>query len=494
MFTTFGRAIVRNPWKVIAVWLVLLVGSFFAPRLADQVSTDQASFLPSSYESVEAQQLAERAFGQGAGASATIVVKRVDGQPLGVADTERVGELAQALTSAGIDRVAAAATGQQAISPNRQVQLVNIALTGAPADPVLGDAVMSIRDRTAATLDGSGLSYAVTGDVAFIVDNQDAFDTALLVVSIVTLALVVGLLLVIYRSPVAAFLPVVVVGVVSAVSSAVIALFVKAFGMQVDQSLLTILTVVLYGVGTDYIVFLLFRYRERLRVGDAPKEALAAAVSRVGEVIASAAAAIVIAFGALLLAVFGGFRSPGPGLAIGVVVMAIAAVTLVPAIVSLIGTKVFWPSKSWQRAPKGSVFQRLGRFTGRRPAVVALASGGSDGRAGAGRVQSQGRLRPARTTAHRHGVGTRRRGPAGRLPGRCAQPDHRVRAGGRRPAPRPGDAGQLRAVVDPGARRRQPDARARRQSRHDQFGRHGRPDQPAAGDQPVLESGARPGR
>ncbi|MBG6105767.1 MULTISPECIES: MMPL family transporter [Micromonospora] len=376
MFARFGRAIVLNPWKVIAVWLVLLVGSFFAPSLADQVSTDQASFLPSRYESVQAQEVAERAFGQGDGASATIVVKRADGNPLGAADTERVGQLAQTLQGAGIDRVGAAVTGPQAVSPNKLVQLVNVSLTGPPADPVLGDAVVSIRDKAKSTLEGSGLSYAVTGDVALLVDNQDAFDTALLVVSIVTLALVVGLLLIIYRSPVAAFLPVVVVGVVSAVSSAVITLFVKAFGMQVDQSLLTILTVVLYGVGTDYIVFLLFRYRERLRAGDDPKNALATAVSRVGEVIASAAAAIVIAFGALLLAVFGGFRSLGPGLAIGVVVMAIAAVTLVPAIVSLIGPKVFWPSKSWQRTPRGSVFQRLGRFTGRRPAVVALASGG----------------------------------------------------------------------------------------------------------------------
>jgi RND superfamily putative drug exporter len=56
--------------------------------------------------------------------------------------------------------------------------------------------------------------------------------------------------------------------------------------------------------------------------------------------------------------------------------MALAAVTLIPAVVSLLGPKVFWPSKSWQRIPKGTAFQRLGRFTGRRPAVVALVSGG----------------------------------------------------------------------------------------------------------------------
>ncbi|GAA3388124.1 MMPL family transporter [Cryptosporangium minutisporangium] len=376
MFTKFGRLVVHHPWKVVAIWLVLLVGSFFAPSLADQVSTDQASFLPSRYESVQAQELAERAFDQGDGATATIVVKRNDDQALEPADTERVGRLAQTLQSAGIEHVGAAVTGPQAVSPNKEVQLVNIALIGAPADPVLGDAIVAIRDKARSTLADSGLSYAVTGDVALIVDNQDAFDSALMIVSIVTLVLVVGLLLVIYRSPVAAFLPVVVVGVVSAVSSATITLFVKAFGMQVDQSLLTILTVVLYGVGTDYIVFLLFRYRERLRAGDASKSALTTAVSRVGEVIASAAAAIVIAFGALLLAVFGGFRSLGPGLAIGVIVMAVASVTLVPAIVSLIGPKVFWPSKSWQRTPRGSVFASLGRFTGRRPAIVALASGG----------------------------------------------------------------------------------------------------------------------
>ncbi|MEO3778341.1 MMPL family transporter [Micromonospora sp. B11E3] len=376
MFSRFGRLIVLNPWKVIAVWLVLLVGSFLAPRLADQVSNDQASFLPSSYESVQAQELAERAFSQGNGASATIVIKRVDTQPLTEGDAARVGELAQALNTAGIERVTSAATGPQAVSPNKQVQLVSIVLSGSPADPKLNDTIVSIRDKTSSMLKGSELSYAVTGDGAFLLDNQEAFDNALLVVSIVTLVLVVGLLLVIYRSPVAALLPVVVVGVVSAVSGAAVALVVRAFGMQVDPSLATILTVVLYGVGTDYIVFLLFRYRERLRAGDSPKEALTAAVSRVGEVIASAAAAIVIAFGALLLALFGGFRSLGPGLAIGVIVMAIAAVTLVPAIVSLIGPKVFWPSKSWQRAPRGSIFQRLGTFTGRRPALVAVASGG----------------------------------------------------------------------------------------------------------------------
>jgi RND superfamily putative drug exporter len=196
------------------------------------------------------------------------------------------------------------------------------------------------------------------------------------IVGIATIVLIIVLLALMYRSPVAALLPVVTVGLVSTVAPGLIAWCAKAFNFQVDQSLQILLTIVLYGVGTDYIVFVLFRYRERLRAGEDPKQALVTAITRVGEVIASAAGAIIIAFSALLLAIFGGFRSFGPGLAIAVALMALAVVTLIPAVVSLLGTKVFWPSKSWQRTPKGTAFQRLGKFTGRRPGVVALISGG----------------------------------------------------------------------------------------------------------------------
>jgi RND superfamily putative drug exporter len=377
MFGRLGRLVVHNPWKVIAVWVLAAIAILaFAPSLNDVKTQDQANFLPNSYESVQAQELAKQAFGQTNDATATIVVKRNDGGPLSAADQAKVGDLAQRLESAHIDRVTGVVTGPQAVSPNKEVQLVNVGLSGTQDDPKLMDAVKSIRDVAGSALSGTSMAEAVTGDVAMGLDNQDAFDTALVIVSIATVVLILGLLLFIYRSPVAALLPLLVVGIVSAISPGLIALVAKASGLQVDQSLQIILTIVLFGVGTDYILFLLFRYRERLRAGEPSKQALVSAVHRVGEVIASAAGAIVITFMALLLAVFGAFTSLGPALAIAVVVMALAAVTLVPAVVSLIGTKVFWPSKSWQRVPRGTTFQRLGRFTGRRPGVVALVAGG----------------------------------------------------------------------------------------------------------------------
>jgi RND superfamily putative drug exporter len=377
MFERLGRLVVHNPWKVIASWVLITIAIVaFAPTLADVTTSDQANFLPSDYESVQAADIAKQAFGQNNQASATIVVKRQDSQVLTEGDRSTIGDLGTAIEGARIDRVQGVLTGDQTLSPNKKVQLISIELEGLGDDPKLVDAIKDIRAEATNAVKGSDLEYAVTGDVAMYADNASAFDTAFLIVGLATVVLIIGLLLLIYRSPLAALLPIFTVGLVSVVAPGLVAWLAQAFNFQVDQSVQIVMTIVLYGVGTDYIVFLLFRYRERLRAGDDPKTALVAAVAKVGEVIASAAAAIIIAFMALLLAVFGAFTSFGPGLSIAVALMAIAAVTLIPAVVSLLGTKVFWPSKSWQRTPKGSMFQRLGKFTGRKPAVVAVASGG----------------------------------------------------------------------------------------------------------------------
>jgi len=163
--------------------------------------------------------------------------------------------------------------------------------------------------------------------------------------------------------------------VVSQVATGVISDVNKALNLNADSSISTILIVVLFGIGTDYILFLMFRYRERLRDGQNPKQAMVEAVERVGEVIASAAGVVIAAFLALLLSTLSVLRSIGPALAIAVAVTLIAGLTLVPAVVSLLGPRVFWPSKSWKQAPKGTRFAAIGRALGRRPAIFAGASG-----------------------------------------------------------------------------------------------------------------------
>jgi RND superfamily putative drug exporter len=377
MFDRWGRFVVRRAWWVIGGWLVgafLIIG--LLPGLSAITSGDQGSFLPDRYESVQAMNLAKTAFPAQATSTAIVVVKRSDGGPLTAADQDRAGALATAIAGAHIAGTGPPLTGPQAVAPNRLVQLISVPVTAATTDSQgQMDAVTKTRDVIRASLGGSGLSAGVTGQAAQIVDNNDTFTTAFAVVGGATFLLIIVLILIIFRSPIAALLPIVVIGVVLQVSSNLIAAAGKLFGFHVDQSLQTLLLIVLYGIGTDYLLFLLFRYRERLRAGDDKKTAMVYAVARVGEVITSAAAAVIVAFLALLLATFGGFGSLGPALAIAVFVMLVTGLTLIPALVSLIGPATFWPSKAWRREPKGTAFVRIGAALGRRPAVAAVSSG-----------------------------------------------------------------------------------------------------------------------
>jgi putative drug exporter of the RND superfamily len=378
MFGWLGRFVVRRAWWVIGGWVVAAAAVIVtAPSLADITSADQGSFLPSSYESVQAIDLSKSAFPQQAVSTATIVLKRSDGKPLTPADSDTVGQVALALKAKNIGHTFGYVTGPQAVAPDRSIQIVNVGLEApTPDDPALLDAVRRLRAELGPALTDSGLTAGVAGDAAGYVDNEKTFNSAFAVVGLATIVLIIGLVLLIFRSPIAALLPILVIGVVYTVATKVIAAVGKVFDLNVSQDLQTVLLIVLFGIGTDYILFLLFRYRERLRLGEDKRTAMVVAVERVGEVIASAAAAVIVAFLALLLASLGFFGSLGPALAIAVGLMLVTALTIIPAAVSLLGRYVFWPSKSWQRQPKGTLSHRLGASVGGRPVVVAAASGG----------------------------------------------------------------------------------------------------------------------
>jgi len=84
---------------------------------------------------------------------------------------------------------------------------------------------------------------------------------------------------------------------------------------------------------------------------------------------------VIVAFLALLLSTLSVLRSLGPTLAIAVAVTLLAGLTLVPAVVSLLGPRVFWPSKAWRREPKAARFSAIGAAMGRRPGLFAAVSG-----------------------------------------------------------------------------------------------------------------------
>src|SRR5581483_8583535 len=261
-------------------------------------------------------------------------------------------------------------------SDNRLVQTVSVQMpdmTPGNQDELF-DATTALRKTLDRLTAGTGLVEGTTGAVAQGLDQKNAAGSADAIVAVGTVVLIMLLLLLIIRSPLIALLPVLVVGLVTVAANGLIALVVKAAGLKADSSISSLLIVVLFGIGTDYILFLLLRYRERLRLGEDRKAAMVSAVSRVGEVISSAAGVVIVAFLAMTLSSLSFFRSMGPSLAIAVTVTLLAGVTLVPAVVSLLGTRIFWPSKSWRAEPRAARAAAIGHAMARRPALFAGAS------------------------------------------------------------------------------------------------------------------------
>jgi putative drug exporter of the RND superfamily len=370
--------VVRHPWRVIAVWIIAAV-AVIATSPGLPTTTNESSFLPSSYESIRAMNLQNQAFpqtGQVTSAASIIVFARSGGGPLTAADSAKITSIAAQLNDRHIPNIVGITAGAR--SPNHLVQTALVAMPNSVVNgsgTQAGDAIKVLRADIKPLMPGTGLTEGVTGSAAQQLDSQQSSDKAEKIVLLSTLVLILILLLLIFRSPIIAFLPLIVIALVSQVATGLISDVNKALNLNTDSSISTILIVVLFGIGTDYILFLMFRYRERLRAGEDSKQAMVSAVTRVGEVISSAAGVVIVAFLALLLSTLSILRSMGPALAIAVATTLVAGLTLVPAVVSLLGPKVFWPSRSWRREPEAARFTAIGRAVGKRPAVFAAVSG-----------------------------------------------------------------------------------------------------------------------
>ena len=374
MFTGLGRLATRHPWLVILGWIVVSVVIIAtAPKLS--ATSDQSEFLPSKYESIRAANLQSDAFPQQSAVGAILVFDRQDGKPLTEADSADVQKIVADLQPK-LDPVFAGIAAQPP-SPNKFVQIaaVGIAKDKNAFDPDAIDAAKQLRVDGQALVKGTDLRLGITGAAAQALDSQEASQNAEVIVFAATILLILVLMILIFRSVILAVLPIAIIIWVSLVAIGLIGVANKIFDLKTDSSIQVILIVVLFGIGTDYILFFLFRYRERLRIGEDSKTAVAQGLARAGEAIASAGGAVIVAFMALVLSSLGIFKSIGPALAIAVAVTLVAALTLVPAIVSLLGTRVFWPSKSWRVEPKGARFAVLGDAVGRHPGRYALASG-----------------------------------------------------------------------------------------------------------------------
>lgn len=373
MIEKLSNFVVKRRWWIVIFWVIATIAIVgLSPKLSSIESDDQSSFLPTTYESIKAAKIAENISKKSNAPTDIIVFSNSSNTALTPAEKVEIGRIVGEVNNMHIDRVVSVTSSEQQLAPNQKVQLATITYEGTGNETSTINAVKEVRSALDSATKNTAIKAGVTGSIAIGYDTQDSANRALQIVSIGTLLLVLILPAFIFRSVFAGLFPLITVSLVFTLSSSLIALAGHVFDFKISQQLSILFTVVLFGIGTDYMLFLLFRYRERLRSGDHTKGAVAFALSRAGEAILSAALVVLTSFAALFFADFGIFSSLAPGLVICVAVMMLAALTLVPALLAIIGEKIFWPSKAWKsESMKPTLSKKVGGLIARRPGLVS---------------------------------------------------------------------------------------------------------------------------
>jgi len=369
-----ARAIIRFPsgrrgkWVVVVLWIVILfVGGSLAGKLTGAEKNDAQSWLPAQAQSTKVLALQSR-FQSPNVFSAVVVYDRSSG--LTAADRAKAVSDAQKFTTvSGVERGQVAgpffARDGQAI---QTVVPVNLGKNGWNAAGKAADAIRGI-----AQADGHGLAVHITGPLGTAADSAKAFKGINGTLLYATLAIVIVLLLITYRSPVLWLLPVISAAVALTSAQALIYLLAAHAGLTVNAQSAGILDVLVFGAGTDYALLLTARYREELRRNEDRHEAMAVALRRAGPAVVASAGTVIVSLLALVIAELNSTKSLGPVLAIGVAVALLAMMTLLPALLVIFGRWIFWPARPayGSAEPTSSgVWARVGRGIAVRPRVV----------------------------------------------------------------------------------------------------------------------------
>ena len=234
-------------------------------------------------------------------------------------------------------------------------------------------------------LASDALHVRYSGPVGIATDAVSLFSQADVKLLIATVILVLVLLIIIYRSPLLAIIPLIVVGLAYGLISPTLGFFAEQGWIDKDSQAVSIMTVLLFGAGTDYCLFLISKYREILFEVDDKTAAMKLAVKESGGAILMSALTVVIGLATLSLAHYGAFQRFAVPFSFGVLIMGIAALVVLPAILVIIGRVAFYPftprtkemastQGKKQHKPSHKISHKVGHFVTHKPWIVIAAT------------------------------------------------------------------------------------------------------------------------
>lgn len=355
------------PWLVLGLWIaVLAIASPFASKLSDVQRDRAVDYLPASADSTQVAKIQDRL--PGGEATEMVVVYHRDA---GLTATDKATAADQIADIAGAHRL----TDRPAGIPSKDgtTLMYPVASTEPGQDEEARDALVNaVRDVAEG---GDGLSVEVGGAGALATDAAEVYNSLDGPLLYTTAAVVALLLILIYRSPFLWLVPLAVAGIADYLSMGVAYGLNQWFGTPVSGQSSGIMTILVFGVGTDYALLLISRYREELRRIERPYDAMLAALRGCGPAVLASSGTVAAGLLCLLAADLNSSRGMGPLGTVGVLCALAAMLTLLPALLVLLGRRVFWPLvPRYGSTPKArrSLFTAMGSSAERRPRTVLV--------------------------------------------------------------------------------------------------------------------------
>ena len=404
VFRPLGQAIAHYWPALVLVWVVALVAvTMLAPSWDSVVEDGEFAFLPDDAPSLLGEGVYADAFSRNFWGSSIIVVARRDSRPQGLVepaddpdhnDRQFIAEVLEprlralalengwmrpepdapaanaapdpdtdtapnteiaALPVPLVDKISSFTDPQYGPlldSRDGKATLVRISLTTDYTEKVNAPLIEAVQRLLDPAVEGSlrragqipaGLDLYLSGPAVVGNDMREAADESGSATEVATVVLVVGLLILIYRAPVLALIPLITVFVGVNIALHLLALLARLGVVNLFSGIEIYVTVVMYGAGVDYCMFLMARYKEELDAGATFAEAIAESIHKVGAALAASAGTTIVGIGMMVFAEFGKFRQAGVAMSLSLAVVLAASLTFTPALLRLFGKWAFWP-------------------------------------------------------------------------------------------------------------------------------------------------------
>ncbi|TQE90311.1 MMPL family transporter [Ureibacillus terrenus] len=368
----------KGAWITVAIWLIVMIAVSAGPRLSDYKTTNFQA-LPDDAPSIIAQNKLDQYFPDEQGTPGIYVFHKPDGNIA----VDEVGKIIEGIKDADIDGIEmildVTKMPPQAltsfISEDQSTMIVPMSLEkdlGSSQYAEINDKATEVGKEIAEEL---GVEFYITGPAGISGDTVKLFESADFKLLIATIVIILVLLILIYRSPLLALIPLLATVVVYQVVNQTVA-FLGAAGLEINNSTVSIMSILLFAALIDYSLFVFSRYREELNYHENKFEAMKVAMRSTATPVLFAASTVLAAMIILIFARFREYQNFAPIFATAMIIIMIASITLVPALFALFGRKAFWPKvpKFGETSEvKHGIWGPIAKFVTNKPVVVGAA-------------------------------------------------------------------------------------------------------------------------